>query len=195
MDNKFKMPGQANLRNRSSTINNAFAIAITPYLPPSSDNLGWYYDELKISPRQCGYCLQASDSVDHIMPLVRKGLPTGYITDIYNLIPCCSTCNSKKGAKDFRNWYLEKNNISRLHALGLSDGQIHERYTIICRFIEKHMPEPLDYEKILGKENWEQYKKRKQRMIEQLKDDQKFCDELKQKIEAYVVAKTKEFEK
>ena len=165
MSSKFKMPGKANLRNRSSTINNAFAIAITPYLPPSSDNLDWYYAELGITPDQCGYCLQASNSVDHIMPLVRNGLPTGYITNIYNLIPCCSTCNSKKGAKDFRSWYCHDDNVSRLRAMGLSIEQIQERYSTICRFIEKHIPKPLDYETILGKEKWEEYKHRKKKNV------------------------------
>ncbi len=186
MNRKFRMPGKSNLKNRSSTINNAFAIAITPYLPPSSDNLDWYYDELGINPDQCGYCLQESNSVDHIRPLVRKGLPTGYITNIYNLIPCCSTCNSKKGAKDFQEWYCGNDNIARLHTLGLSDEQIQERFSIICRFIEKHMPEPLDYEQILGKDSWDEYKRRKDRIIEQLVDNQRFCDELKQRIEEYL---------
>lgn len=50
-------------------------------------------------------------TVDHTMPLVIKGMPSGYITDINNLITCCSNCNSNKGGKKFKEWYKEENNI------------------------------------------------------------------------------------
>lgn len=35
MNKKFKLPTKSDLKSRTSTISNAFAIAITPYIYPS----------------------------------------------------------------------------------------------------------------------------------------------------------------
>lgn len=190
---KFKMPSKSNLKSRTSTINNAFAIGITPYLRPDDDLLKAYYDELKIEPCQCGYCMRLGEgkTVDHINPLVISGKPSGYITDINNLIPCCKDCNSKKGGKYFGDWYKSPKNKKRLKSMGLTDQIINERYDIITAYINNHCSKPYDYEKIVGEDKWNEYINRKNKMIALLEEDQKFCDELNELITQEVIKNRK----
>ena len=171
------MPSKANLKGRSSTISNAFAISITPYITPDEIEIKASYEFLKIQEGQCAYCLGEGNSKDHLKPLVRKGMPTGYITNIANLVPCCSSCNSSKGAKEFKKWYISPENISRLKKKGMDDQTIEERYKIISDYEDK-IEEPIDYEQIVGKELWQEYKSRKKAFFEKLNEDQAFCDKL-----------------
>lgn len=177
MNNKYKMPTRSTLKQRSSTINNAFAMSITPYIKPSDSDLIDYYERLRINNGQCAYCLREGNGRDHLKPLVCDGMPTGYITDIHNLVPCCPACNSAKGSKTFEDWYKSEKNIERLKKLGLTDEEIDERYNTIIKFSES-IPSPIDYEKIVGKESWEEYNKRREKLIKQLDEDQNFCNEL-----------------
>ena len=174
---KYKMPTKSDLKGRSSTMSNAFAISITPYIVPSEEEVKESYDLLQIQEGQCAYCLGEGNAKDHLKPLVKMGLPTGHITAINNLVPCCSQCNSSKGAKTFEEWYLSTENLTRLKRKGLSDTDIEQRFRIISEY-ESHIEEPLDYEALLGKELWEQYQERKQSLLERLNEDQEFCDML-----------------
>ena len=88
MKKDFKLPTKSDLKERSSTISNAFTIAITPYIYPSKEEIDGFYKKLQITKGQCAYCLGKANAMDHIKPLVTNGLPTGYITEIHNLVPC-----------------------------------------------------------------------------------------------------------
>ena len=83
---KFKMPTKSDLKGRTSTISNAFAISVTPYIVPSEEEVKKLYQELDIKEGQCAYCLGNGNCRDHLKPLVKDGMPTGYITDITNII-------------------------------------------------------------------------------------------------------------
>ena len=174
---KYKMPTKSDLKGRSSTISNAFAISITPYIVPCEEEVKASYELLQIREGQCAYCLGEGNAKDHLKPLVKMGLPTGYITAINNLVPCCSQCNSSKGAKTFGEWYLSSDNLARLKKKGLSDSDIEQRFRIISEY-ESRIEEPLDYESLVGTELWKQYQERKQSLLEHLADDQEFCDML-----------------
>ena len=183
MAKKFKLPTKSDLKGRTSTIDNAFVIAITPRINPGEKDLKDYYADLGIEEGKCAYCLIGEGNCrDHLKPLVIQGMPTGYITDIHNIVPCCQRCNSSKGSKSFKEWYMSEKNVARLRLLGLSDKTIKSRYKTICSF-EGKIPEPLDYEKIVGKSLWEEYIKRKKEFHDALKDNQEFCDRLKDMIE------------
>lgn len=104
-------------------------------------------------------------------------MPTGYITAINNLVPCCSRCNSSKGAKTFEEWYLSPENLARLKKRGLSDSDVEQRFKIISRY-ESQIEKPLDYEALVGTELWKQYQERRRSLLERLNEDQEFCDML-----------------
>lgn len=193
-DKRFKLPTKANLKGRSSTISNAFAISITPYLYPTTKEINWFYASLSIQEGQCAYCLGDANAMDHIKPLVTNGLPTGYITDIHNLVPCCSACNSSKGKKDFSEWYLSQNNIDRLHKKGLDDEEIQNRYKVIINYIN-HIGEPLNYQEIVGDDLWNEYLSRRKDLIAALRENQEFCDKLDTIITDKLKASSKKGEK
>ncbi len=174
---KYKMPTKSDLKGRSSTMSNAFAISITPYIVPSEEEVRASYNMLQIQEGQCAYCLGEGNAKDHLKPLVKAGMPTGYITAINNLVPCCSRCNSSKGAKTFEEWYLSPENLARLKKRGLSDSDVEQRFKIISRY-ESQIEKPLDYEALVGTELWEQYQERRQSLLDRLKKDQEFCDML-----------------
>jgi 5-methylcytosine-specific restriction endonuclease McrA len=48
---------------------------------------------------RCAYCAKPADTYDHIVPVSRGG-----VTDIYNIVPACRSCNSKKKDKDPDEW-------------------------------------------------------------------------------------------
>lgn len=54
---------------------------------------------------RCVYCARRTRSftIDHVTPISRGGLHTKD-----NLIPCCKSCNSSKGAKDEADWLFDK---------------------------------------------------------------------------------------
>lgn len=186
MPKKYKMPSRQNLRSRSSTISNAFAIAVTPYIRPDESELKGYYEALGIKEGKCAYCVVGDGNCrDHLKPLVKNGMPTGYITDINNLVPCCQKCNSSKGSKSFEEWYKSEDNVKRLKGLELSDDEIEERYKKILAF-EAKIGEPLDYETIVGTKLWDEYKERREALLKILDENQKFCDDLNRIVREYL---------
>lgn len=174
---KYKMPTKSDLKARSSTISNAFAVSIAPYIHPSEMEVNQSYKELEIENGQCAYCLQTGAGKDHLRPLVTNGMPTGYITNINNLVPCCNSCNSSKGAKNFTEWYLSKDNLQRLHTIGLTDELIKKRFEIILRY-EQKIGEPINYKAIVGDDLWEEFNSRRKELIRILNENQEFCNML-----------------
>jgi endonuclease I len=43
---------------------------------------------------------------------VLKKKPTGYISEIHNLVPACGKCNQSKGNKEWRQWMLSDATLS-----------------------------------------------------------------------------------
>ena len=92
------------LRSRRTTINHMFAAAIAPH-----DS----YDEARVrqavillgndpdSDLSCAYCGNPADTWDHVFATVKNSRFSGYGHRLGNLLPCCKTCNSRKGNKSW----------------------------------------------------------------------------------------------
>jgi len=52
----------------------------------------------------CVYCGRAANTLDHIEPLVCAGMPTGLTATHLDMLPCCGSCNSSKGASTWRDY-------------------------------------------------------------------------------------------
>ena len=52
----------------------------------------------------CVYCGRVANTLDHIEPLVRAGMPTGLTATHLDMLPCCGSCNSSKGASTWRDY-------------------------------------------------------------------------------------------
>jgi hypothetical protein len=104
----FRMPTAMTITGRSSSITNAFVNAIIPVIRPSDADVREALTILGRSPTdvRCAYCGDSSTEWDHLRPLVRSRKPTGYISEIADLVPCCGKCNQSKGKKPWREWII-----------------------------------------------------------------------------------------
>jgi len=93
------------LQKRKTTINHAFASALAPNAKYDESVIDQCLELLGQDPNAdlyCVYCGSEAHTWDHLVGLVKEGQLRGYGHQIGNLIPCCRKCNSKKGAKDWR---------------------------------------------------------------------------------------------
>jgi 5-methylcytosine-specific restriction endonuclease McrA len=106
MPTTFQMPTPVSIMGRSSSITNSFINAIIPVVLPTEDELREALSILQMSADdlRCAYCGDRSTEWDHLRPLVVNQRPTGYISEIGNLVPACGKCNQSKGNKPWRSW-------------------------------------------------------------------------------------------
>ena len=94
------------------------------------------------------------DYLEHFRPLVEKGQPTGYGSDIYNLVPSCSSCNVRKGNMTWQDWMQNEHNP------GVSDEKEHaKRFSTLLEFDSWGKDETafVNYEKLIGSKKWKEY--------------------------------------
>ena len=110
----FQMPSVQTMVSRKSSITNAFVNAIIPTIPPTNDEIAKALTILGMEPDdvRCAYCGDKATEWDHLRPLVAKRRPTGFISEIANLVPACGKCNQSKGGSDWRKWMLSKARLS-----------------------------------------------------------------------------------
>jgi hypothetical protein len=103
---RFRMPTPMKITGRSSSITNAFINSIIPVIYPTSSEVKQALEILEIDPENlsCAYCGSAATVWDHLRPLVSDKKPTGYISEIHNLVPSCGKCNQSKGNKPWKEW-------------------------------------------------------------------------------------------
>ena len=106
--NQFKMPSQMNISGRSSSITAAFVASIIPRVEPSGEEIDTALKILEMGTNavKCAYCGDMATEWDHFRPIVKNKLPTGYITEIRNLVPSCGKCNQSKGNHYWKDWML-----------------------------------------------------------------------------------------
>ena len=79
----------------------------------SSSGTNWQRTRARVLARDahtCGYCGREATTVDHIIAKVNGGTD-----DESNLISCCKTCNSTKGARVLvRTAYVNKRWLDRV---------------------------------------------------------------------------------
>jgi hypothetical protein len=101
---KFRRP--LSITSRTSSITNCFVQAIIPNVESSSEEVGeaLMILSMTLDNLSCVYCGARTTDWDHLRPLVKNRRPTGYITEIRNLVPACGPCNQSKGGSDWKAW-------------------------------------------------------------------------------------------
>ena len=104
----FQMPSVQTMLSRKSSITNAFVSALVPVIPPSLAEIEEALRILGMDPGdvRCAYCGDKSSEWDHLRPLVLKRRPTGYVSEIANLVPSCGKCNQSKRNTEWREWMV-----------------------------------------------------------------------------------------
>ncbi|MBY5592058.1 HNH endonuclease [Rhizobium leguminosarum] len=124
-----------NVTRRRSTFTNAFVSAIAPHDEYSEALVAAAISDLGQDPHdelQCVYCEAAAVTWDHLFGRVKAGTFSGHGHYIRNLVPCCRSCNERKGGKDWREWLL-----------GSGHPEVLDRIAKIERFLANSRTRPI----------------------------------------------------
>jgi len=179
------MPKPMKITGRSSSITNAFINSIIPVIPPTEEQvkealsvLGMTLDNFS-----CAYCGNTVTEWDHLRPLVVDKKPTGYISEIHNLVPSCGKCNQSKGNKPWRQWMFSD---AKLSPKSKSVRDIEERASRLDAYENWRTPTKLDFASIVGKEIWEKHQNNLERVQVLMRESQELAEKIKLTIgEAY----------
>lgn len=144
------------ITGRTSTITNAFVNSIIPVVYPTEDEvrealaiLGMCEDSVA-----CAYCGGLSSEWDHLRPLVIDKRPTGFISEIDNLVPACGKCNQSKGNKEWKGWIRSTAKLSPA-SKGVVD--LEERISKLDAYESWGNPTIVDFESIIGADTWRRH--------------------------------------
>jgi hypothetical protein len=124
---------------------------------------------------RCAYCGDARTEWDHFRPIVKGRQPTGYITEIANLVPACGKCNQSKGNKNWKEWMLGPAARSPKQR-GISD--LAQRVSRLEAYEQWRKPVCINYEAVVGPERWSQYRGLLDAAVMHLSEAQKVALEL-----------------
>jgi hypothetical protein len=185
----FRMPTAVTITGRSSSLTAAFVSAIIPTIYPSHDEvlealavLGMANDDVR-----CSYCGDAYTEWDHLRPLVVDQKPTGYISELPNLVPSCGKCNQSKGKNPWREWMRGK--APRCPGVrGISD--LEERIARLEAYERWRQPQRLDFQAMVGDELWNEHWQHWRDTLDQLRKSQTCAERLKAGIASHALQKS-----
>lgn len=163
---------------RSSSITNAFINAIIPIVEPSESEELEALRILGIDPAdiRCAYCGDKSTEWDHLRPLITNQEPTGYITEIANLVPSCGKCNQSKGKSNWRTWMVSNARLSP-RTRGVSD--LDKRIRRLRKYETWRKPRCIDFAAVVGPELWKRHRRNWSDILSMLKKSQKLATEIR----------------
>lgn len=80
--------------------------------------------------------------------------PTGFISEIANLVPACGKCNQSKGNKPWREWMQS---AAALSPTGRNKPDVQVRIARLETFERWRAPTCVDFVKLIGADAWEEY--------------------------------------
>ncbi|NQZ91078.1 MAG: HNH endonuclease [Moritella sp.] len=169
------------ITDRSSTITNSFINSIIPVIEPTNEEVKHALEILGMDQDsfQCSYCGIVATEWDHLRPLVMNKKPTGYVSEIHNLVPACGKCNQSKGNKDWRVWMMSDAPLSP-KTKGISD--IKERMERLDLYERSEAPTKVDFESLVGKDKWEQHWKNWEIVQETMREAQVLATEINKTV-------------
>jgi 5-methylcytosine-specific restriction endonuclease McrA len=173
-----QLPATMSVTGRSSSITNAFINAIIPTIEPTEAEelealriLGMSQDDIR-----CAYCGDKATEWDHFRAIISNQEPTGYITEIANLVPACGKCNQSKGKSHWRTW-MEGNAKLSPKTRGVKD--IEERIVRLAEYENWRQPKKIDFASVVGPEMWERHRKNWRSVLDLLKESQELASEIR----------------
>jgi hypothetical protein len=135
LSNAFRMPTPVKITGRTSSITNSFVNGVIPAITPSNEEIALALEVLGMDALdvRCAYCGDPATEWDHLNAIVRRKRPTGYISEIHNLVPACGKCNQSKGNKLWREWMFGPSPLSPA-SRGVGDIEDRaERLAVVCQ--------------------------------------------------------------
>jgi len=127
----------------------------------------------------CAYCGDTASEWDHLRPLVKNKQPTGYISEIHNLVPACGKCNQSKGNKPWAEWMLSNAKLSPKNR-GISDIEL--RIKRLQEYEQWEQPTVVDFEQIVGSELWQQHWENCEKVQSMMREAQVTADAIRSQI-------------
>ncbi len=178
----FKMPRAMKVTGRTSSITNAFVNSIIPCVYPTKEEVMRCLEilELDAEDLRCAYCGDKFTEWDHFRPIVTNKKPTGYISNIYNLVPSCGKCNQSKGSKNWKEWMLSSAHLSP-KSRGISD--LSQKVQLLEKYEQWGNIDPVDFEKLVDKNIWEKHWANCQTLHGIMKQSQELAESIKKTIQ------------
>lgn len=159
----FSMPNPVRITGRSSSITNSFVNGLIPVVTPTSAEIRTSLEVLEMLDGVCcAYCGGVHSEWDHLRPLVVRKRPTGFISEIQNLVPACGKCNQSKGNKPWRTWMFSDARLSP-KTRGVADKE--QRAARLDRYEEFWAPTHVDFESAAGQELWQTHWENHQQIL------------------------------
>lgn len=179
---EFRMPKAVAITGRTSSITNSFINSIIPVVPPTRDELLAALRILEMTDGvRCAYCADPHTEWDHLRPLVMGKQPTGYISEIHNLVPSCGKCNQSKGNKGWETWMFGHARLSPSTRGVEGLTALADRLRIYERWAE---PTKIDFAELAGPEQWRQHWENHRQIVEQMKKAQVLATEIREMVRA-----------
>lgn len=153
----FNPPGKPpKLTSRRSTITGLFFTTLTPYVEPDDSEVDEALAVLGMSRGECvcAYCGDTKSEWDHFRAVVVDRKPTGYITEIANLVPACGKCNQSRGNREWREW-MQSDAPKSPKTRGVSN--LAERMKRLEAFEAWRKPIQINYSALAGADHWEKH--------------------------------------
>jgi hypothetical protein len=179
----FRLPPPQTMVARKSTLTNAFVSALIPSFVSTVEEIDEALRILGLDPfdLRCSYCGGLWHTWDHLRPLVKDCEPSGHITEIANLVPACSPCNSSKGASHWKKWMFGKAKGSPL-TRRIPDLEIRAKH--LTEFENWRIPIKIDFKAVLGEADWNQYWSLHDDVVNDMKKAQTVANQLRDRIVA-----------
>jgi hypothetical protein len=180
----FRMPTPVSIMARSSSITNSFINAVIPTVTPTDTDIVDALRILEMSPAdvRCAYCGDKATEWDHLRPLVVRQKPTGYISEIGNLIPACGKCNQSKGNKPWRAG-MESSAPQSPARRQVTD--LNARIDRIERYEQWRPPIALNFGAAVDPAMWAEHWKNWERVLAAMRESQKLASEIRQLLKSW----------
>ena len=184
----FRMPTPATMTSRKSSITNAFVGAVIPVITPSIEEIQEALAVLAMTPQdvRCAYCGDTSTEWDHLRPLVVNRRPTGFISEIANLVPSCGKCNQSKGNKPWRDWMLSN---AKRSPTGRGLPRVQNKVALLEEYEKWKTPTQVEFEQIIGVKEWSQYWSLCDAINDELREAQQVANSLRDRVNAAISKK------
>lgn len=180
----FKMPVPVKIKGRSSSITNSFVNGIIPCVPPTEGEVLKVLEILDMKDNlRCAYCGGQYTEWDHFYPIVRDKKPTGYISEINNLVPACGKCNQSKGNTYWLDWIVSN---AKLSPKTRKIDNLAVNILLLKKYEKWSNPTVIDFSEIIDPILWEEHWKNCEKLHELMHNSQKTSDQIKIAISQYL---------
>jgi len=162
---------------------NSFVNSIIPLFYPTEGEIeeALLVLGMSLSNVTCAYCGDTASEWDHLRPLVKNKRPTGYVSEIANLVPACGKCNQSKGGSYWRDWMLGSA-VRSPRTREVPD--LETRVQKLVAYESWREPRRVDFENLAGEELWAKHWRNHSRLLELMFECQQTAEEIRLVVKA-----------